>query len=133
MIIIGLAGGKPCDRKEIGERLERFGRGLKALDTSAARGSQTATRLRDLAAALNTAGYNRSLAGLVCINVMTEAEAEEIRRRGGVIWHVMGTPSESVVIRQGDALVTHMQGGCRHFLDPMEAFSEVLLQAARAY
>lgn len=131
MIIIGLAGGKPCDRQEIATRLEQFGRRLKALKTSTA--YRPERRLRDLVTALADASANRSLAGLVCTDVLAETEAEEIRRRGGVIWHVMGSPSESVVIRREDALVTHMQGGCRHFLDPMEALSEVLLKAAQVY
>lgn len=131
MIIIGLAGGKPCDRREIADRLERFGMRIKALDTSNA--YKPATRLRDLCTALGDVGRNRSLMGVVCVHVVAEEEAAEIRRRGGVLWHVMGAPSESVVIRLGDLLVTHMQGGCRHFLDPMEALSEELLKAGQAY
>lgn len=131
MMIIGLAGGKPCDRQEIATRLEQFGRSLKALQHSTA--YRPAQRVRDLSASLADAFRNRSLAGLVITDVLAEEEAEEIRRRGGVVWHVMGKPSDSVVIRFGDPLVTHMQGGCRHFLDPMEALSEELLKAAQAY
>lgn len=127
MMIIGLAGGKPCDRQEIATRLEQFGRRFKALKHSAA--YRPAQRARDLSAALADAARNRSLAGLVITDVLAEEEAEDIRRRGGLIWHVMGKPSDSVVIRREDALVTHMQGGCRHFLDPMEALSEELLKA----
>ena len=55
---------------------------------------------------------------------MTLEEAQEIRRRGGVIWHVMGAPSESVPMERNDPKVTHMQGGCRHFLDALDALAE---------
>jgi len=131
MIIIGLAGGKPCDRSEIAVRLERFGMRIKAVETSSA--YKPAIRLRHLCAVLGDAQRNRALMGVVCTHVVAEEEAAEIRRRGGVIWHVMGPPSESVLIRQFDPLVTHMQGGCRHFLDPMEALSEELLKAGQVY
>ena len=131
MIIIGLAGGKPCDREEIATRIAQFGRRMHALKHSTA--IRPDKRLRDLTAALANVERNRSLGGLVVTDVIDELEAVEIRRRGGVVWHVMGKPSDSVVIRRDDALVTHMQGGCRHFLDPMEALSEVLLKAAQSY
>lgn len=129
MIIIGLAGGKPCNRQEIGARLEQFGRRIRAMSHTTAATARPGQRLRDLVTAINGADRNRALGGLVFTDVTTEAEAQEIRQRGGVIWHVMGPPSEAVVIRQGDPLVTHMHGGCRHFLDPMEALSEELLKA----
>lgn len=131
MMIIGLVGGKACDRAEIGKRLERFGKaGLKVVPSSDSRAP--GVRVKTLAASLETADRNRALGGLVVTDVVTVVEADEIRRRGGVIWHVMGAPSELIPIRRDDALVTHMQGGCRHYLDPLEALSEVLLQAARA-
>ena len=52
--------------------------------------------------ALNDAKANKALGGIVACNVMTQEEAQEIRRRGGVIWHVMGTPSESVPMERDD-------------------------------
>lgn len=132
MIIIGLAGGKPADRYEIAQRLVRFG-GKKIQEWQGSDSAKEAPRVRDLSIALAEANRNRSLGGLVISNVMTEAEAEEIRRFGGVIWHVMGKPSESVPIRRDDPKVTSMQGGCRHFLDAMDAFSDHLLQIAAAH
>lgn len=122
MILIGLTGGKPEQRKEIADRLENFGGSrLKAWDgTDVRRGA----RLRDLLIALGDAQRNRALGGIVVCNVMTLEEAQEIRRRGGAIWHVMGVPSESVPMERDDPKVTHMQGGCRHFLDVMDAFNE---------
>lgn len=131
MILIGLTGGKPESRKEIAERLERFGG--SRLKTWAGTDVRRASRVRDLVIALNDAATNKALGGLVVFNVMTLDEAQEIRRRGGVIWHVMGTPSESVPIVHGDPLVTHMQGGCRHYLDALDAFSEHLLSIAAAH
>ncbi|NKF30435.1 hypothetical protein HER21_28615 [Pseudomonas sp. BGM005] len=131
MILIGLAGGKPEQRKEIAERLERFGgQRLKAwAGTDVRRGA----RVRDLMIALNDAGSNKALGGFVAYNVMTPEEADEIRRRGGAVWHVMGAPSESVPMERDDPKVTHMQGGCRHFLDAMDAFAEHLLSIAAAH
>jgi hypothetical protein len=132
MIIIGLVGGKACDRAEIGKRLEQFGRHqLQVVPSAESRAP--GVRLKALAAALEKASGNRELGGLVVTDVVTLPEADEIRRRGGVIWHVMGTPSDLVPIRRDDALVTQMQGGCRHFLDPLEALSELLLKTARAH
>ena len=86
-----------------------------------------------MAITLNDAKSNKALGGIVAFNVMTLEEAAEIRCRGGVIWHVMGTPSESVPMELNDPKVTHMQGGCRHFLDAMDAFSEHLLSIAAAH
>lgn len=126
MILIGLTGGKPEQRKEIAERLERFG-GSRLKTWAGADVRHTATRVRDLAITLNDVKSNKALGGIVAFNVMTLDEAQEIRRRGGVIWHVMGAPSESVPMERDDPKVTHMQGGCRHFLDALDAFSEHLL------
>lgn len=122
MILIGLTGGKPEQRKEIAERLERFGE--SRLQTWAGTDVRRAARLRDLVIALNDASSNKALGGIVACNVMTLEEAQEIRRRGGVIWHVMGAPSESVPMERNDPKVTHMQGGCRHFLDALDALAE---------
>lgn len=131
MMIIGLVGSRAPARAEIGKRLEQFGKaGLKVVQSSESRAP--GVRLKTLAASLEAADRNRALGGVVVTDVVTLAEADEIRRRGGVIWHVMGTPSDLVPIRREDALVTHFQGGCRHYLDALEALSELLLQAAQA-
>ncbi len=132
MIIIGLAGGKPCDRHEIAQRLVRFGN-QHLQEWQGSESAKEAPRVRDLSIALAEANRNRSLGGLIVSNVMTEAEADEIRRFGGVMWHVMGKPSESVRIGLDDPKVTSMQGGCRHFRDALEQFSEHLLQIAAAH
>lgn len=132
MIIIGLAGGKPCDRHEIAERLVRFG-GSRLQVWQGSESNKEPTRVRDLCAALDDAKGNRALGGLVVSSVMTAGEAEELRRFGGVIWHVMGRVSDAVPIRRDDPLVTHMHGGCRHFRDAIEQFSEHLLQIAVAH
>jgi hypothetical protein len=131
MIIIGLTGGKPDNRKEIAERLEKFG-GHRLKTWAGSESLKEAPRARDLSLVLNDAGRNKSLGGIVIYNVMTKAEADDIRRRGGVIWHVMGKPSESIPMELADPKVTHMHGGCRHFLDSMHAFSDHLMQIAAA-
>lgn len=132
MILIGLAGGKPGARKEVAERLERFG-GQRLRLLAGAESRHEGARVKYLTEALKGAEGNRALGGLVAYDVATQAEAEEIRRRGGVIWHVMGAPSESVVMERDDPKVTAMQGGCRHFLDAMDAFAEHLLSIAAAH
>jgi len=134
MILIGLAGGKADARAEVAKRLEQFGgRHLLPLPGLDPKNRHPATRVRYLQEALNGAEKNRALGGLIAHDVTTQAEADEIRRRGGVIWHVMGPPSESVVMERDDPKVTAMQGGCRHFLDAMDAFAEHLLSIAAAH
>lgn len=125
MILIGLVGGKPEQRMEIASRIERHGD--SRMKTWAGTDVRRSGRLRDLLIALGDASSNKALGGVVVCNVMTLDEAQEIRRRGGAIWHVMGVPSESVPMERDDPKVTHMQGGCRHFLDAMDAFYEHLL------
>lgn len=132
MIIIGLAGGKPCNREEIAVRLERFG-GQRMKSWAGSDSKNTAVRARDLSLALNDARRNKALGGVIVTHVMTKAEADDIRQRGGEVWHVMGPVSESVPIEQYDPKVTHMHGGCRHFQDSMEAFSEHLMKIAAAH
>ena len=133
MILIGLAGGKADARAEIAKRLEQFGgRHLLPLPGLDPKTRHPATRVRYLIEALIGAEKNRALGGLLAHDVTTQEEAEEIRRRGGVIWHVMGPPSESVVMERDDPKVTAMQGGCRHFLDALDALAEHLLSIAAA-
>lgn len=132
MMIIGLAGGKGCDREEIAKRLERFGnQRLKAWAGSSSR--HEAVRDRELSLTLSDAQRNKALGGLVVTHVMTKAEADQIRQRGGVIWHVMGPVSETVPMERFDPKVTHFQGGCRHFLDAIDALSDHLMQIAAAH
>lgn len=132
MIFIGLAGGKPAARKEIADRLERFGKS-RLVAWSGSESHNHGRRMADLALALNDAGKNKALGGMVVYNLGSKEEADDIRRRGGVIWHVMGPPSESVPMERDDLKVTAMQGGCRHFLDAMDALSEHLLSIAAAH
>ena len=132
MIFIGLTGGKPESRKEIAERLERFG-GSRLQAWAGSDSKDNLRRVRDLTVVLNDADRNKSLGGLVVYNVSSKEEADDIRRRGGVIWHVMGLPSESVPMERDDPKVTHMQGGCRHFSDALDALSEHLFKLAAAH
>lgn len=127
MLIIGLAGGRPDAREEIIERLMRSANiPFKRYEDRHRR--EPGPRCNALALHLGKTGPHAKR-GVVVAQVLTEAEAELIRARGGVMWHVMGWPSESVAFQRdkGDQWVTHFQGGCRHFLDPLEALSEALL------
>lgn len=58
---------------------------------------------------------------------LTEQEAQEVRDRGGVVWHLYSRPSGSVSIRLGDVMVTDGQAGFRHVREPLEALSELIL------
>ena len=132
MLIIGLAGGKPAARREIAQRLVGAGRcNFVICEIPPARSD--AVRLSHFTTFMREAERNRAVGGVVVVDVMTPFEADEIYRLGGEMWHVMGPPSESVPMRLEDRKVTAMQGGCRHFLDPLEALSETLLRALRAF
>lgn len=131
MIIIGLAGGRPRDRVEIANRLQQAG-GAR-LETWAGgnqKSDRPAARVRDLCIALRPNMRKHDSAGLVVVNVLTKEEADEIRRRGGVIWHVSTQPSETVPIELGDPLVSTMHGGHRHFRDSIQLLSELLMHLA---
>lgn len=132
MILIGLVGGQPGDRKEIAERLERFG-GCRLTTWGGTDSRSDATRVRDLSLVLRETGSNKALGGIVAYNIMSMAEAQEIRRAGGVLWHVMGMPSASIPMERADPKVTHFQGGCRHYLDAIDALQEHLLGITAAH
>lgn len=71
--------------------------------------------------------------GCVFSQVYTESEAEVIRAHGGVIWHLQGQPSDQVMIRKGDQMITLTPGGDRHYADAVEALSLIDLQEQRAH
>lgn len=137
MVIIGLYGSKPLRRNAIADRVSRSGLArlvvyemvnpsVKAhLNPSA--GGERAKRVVQMIADM---GYAR-LDGIVFSDVRTYEEAEEIRKRGGVMWFVEGTPSSDIAIQRGDIAVTDTEGGDRHYLDPLEALSETFRRGTR--
>lgn len=132
MLVIGLAGSTLESREAVARRLhEDGGRQLVVWAMTGYRIGDG--RANTLARALEGAKAGRQpVEGLVFTHVLTEEEARVIRKHGGFVWHVCGMPSNNVVIRQGDLLVTETEGGERHFLDPIEALSEVLLARGAA-
>jgi hypothetical protein len=133
MILIGLFGGSPESREEISRVLTRAAGaslGCYALYpteglSGVARGEKLDVVLHGLTSKVNTSG-------LLISHVLSAEEAQAIRARGGSLWHVMGEPSDVISIQPGDLPVTAFAGGCRHYLDAIEAYSEVLLAQGRA-
>lgn len=125
MILIGLAGGKEEAREQVARRLEKAGQHIKAF---AILGSRTGDgRARTLERALEGFERGGKLGGLVFTHLLTEAEADALRERGGHVWHLADPVSGVVPIRRGEPLVTLTAGGDRHLLCPLQALSDVLL------
>lgn len=132
MILIGLFGGSPESREEITLNLIRAaGSELAAFNNPPTVYEGRTPRVDALNIVLRGAGPKVKGAGLVVTHVASRAEADAIRERGGHLWHVMGKPCDFVPIRAEDLPVTAMAGGCRHFLDALEAYSETLLRHGR--
>lgn len=131
MLLIGLAGGTLESRAAIAKRLHDDG-GQQMVVWAMPGYRLGDGRANTLARALEGTKSSRQLVpAMVFAHVLTEEEAVVIRKHDGFVWHVEGAPSQLVVIRQGDLLVTETEGGERHFLDPIEALSEALLARAR--
>lgn len=131
MLLIGLAGGTEGSREAVARQV--FEDGRQQLVVYAVNGYRLGDgRARTLERALENARAGRQVVrGMVIPHVLTEAEDMVIRKRGGFIWHLTAPFSNVVPIQRGDLLVTPESGGFRHYLDPLEALSEVLLQVER--
>lgn len=132
LLLIALSGGTPSERVEIADRLVSSGKGQFAAYAQATPSADYGLRrLEVLRAYLGNAdepsGSSSPVEGLVIAHCLTEQEAQEVRARGGVIWHLYSRPSGSVSIRQGDVMVTDGQAGFRHVREPLEALSELIL------
>lgn len=132
MLLIALSGGTPSERVDIADRLVSSGKGQFASYAQATPSADYGLRRREvLRAFLGDAGVASeapsAVEGLVIAHCLTEQEAQEVRARGGVIWHLYSRPSGSVSIRQGDVMVTDGQAGFRHVREPLEALSELIL------
>lgn len=128
MYLIALAGGQAAERSAISAQLVASGKDLLQAFTQATPTTDFALRrVEILRAALEHPGRARNQAGTVITHCLTEEEAQEVRLRGGVVWHVYGRPSSHVVIRRGDAIVGIGCGQPEHVLEPLEALSELTL------
>lgn len=133
MLLIALSGGTPAERLTIADCLVESGKGhlvAFAQDTpKSVYGASRARILREALAGLEPQNDQPAIVGgVVVVHCLAEEEAEQIRKLGGVVWHVYGKPSGLVVNRIGDLMVTDATIGFRHVREPMEALSELLLQ-----
>ena len=142
MLFIALTGGTAAERENIAAGLVTASRGnllplandgadvryqgRRAKHLAASLAAQEEQRARSLGAALEQ-GKSRWRQGLVVVHCLTEREAALVRERDGVIWHLYSRPSQTVVIRNGDPMVTDGENGFGHVLSPLEALSELLL------
>ena len=132
MLIIGLAGGSEARRDEIAAVFNKVGKarlGVFAL-RSPADGEERAKLLDNVILRFDD-GKSRDMA-LVLSHVKTLEEAELIRRKGGYLLHVDGQVSSCIPILRTDLMVTAKAGGERHYLDPLEALSEITLRYSAA-
>lgn len=65
--------------------------------------------------------------GLLIVHCTTEEEAQIVRAKGGVLWHLYSRPSSQVVIRNGDTMIADGEKGFKHVRSPLEALSEAML------
>lgn len=142
MQFIALAGGSAAERESIAARLIEAGRGnflllanegpdarypgRRTKHLMAALTAQEEQRASALGAALkqNARGWRRAL---VIVHCLTEGEAAIVRERGGVLWHLHSRPSVTVVIRNGDTIITDSEQGFGHVRSPLEALSELIV------
>ena len=132
LLLIALSGGTPKERVEIADRLVTSGKGQFASYAQATPSADYALRrVEVLRSFLNgpaeSSGEPSPVEGLVIAHCLTEQEAQEIRVRGGAVWHLYSRPSGSVSICLGDVMVTDGQAGFRHVREPLEALSELIL------
>jgi hypothetical protein len=132
MLIIGLVGGTEARRDAVASAFEKVGKarlGVFAL-RSPAEGKERARLLDDVILKFDD-GKSRDM-GLILSHVKTPEEAELIRMKGGHLLHVDGVPSSCIPIHRSDLMVTAKPGGDRHYLDPLEALSEITSRYSRA-
>lgn len=133
MILIGLFGGSPESREEISRvMLAAAGSDLGVYSLAPRSVLSGKARAEKLAVVLKGLGVKVKAAGLLITHVLTLEESEAIRARGGRLMYVSGEPSDVIPIQASDLPVTSRAGGDRHFLDPLEAYSELLLSQGRA-
>lgn len=132
MLLIALSGGLPNERAEIAGRLVGSGKGRLAAFAQPAPSAKFAMRrLAYLRAFLDgpdaASDEPSAVEGVVVMHCLTEEEAQEIRQRGGFVWHLYSRPSAVVRICRGDLMVADGQAGFGHVREPMEALSEAML------
>lgn len=132
MILIALAGGTATERTEIADRLVTSGKGrLVALSQPTPGTDFNLRRAENLRYWLDAPDAQdappSSVEGVVVTHCLTEQEAAEVRKRGGVVWCCYSKPSSYVLIRNGDLMIAEGGAAPLHVLEPLEALSELLL------
>lgn len=128
MLIIGLYGGTAAIRDDIALQLMRHPLANVGLYTlNATPGMNAQSRADKLGRVLQGLGHKVKGQNLVIAHVLSNEEAQLIRARGGRMWHVFGKVPAHIAIQEADLHVTDLEGGYRHYLDPIEALSRELL------
>lgn len=132
LLLIALSGGHPKERSEIADRLVNSGKARLAAFSMVTPSEKNAGRRLEVLRTFLDGPADGSLEpapvdGLVIANCLSELEADEVRRRGGFVWHLYSRPSGSVSIRLGDLIVTDGHAGFAHVCEPLEALSEACM------
>lgn len=127
-LLIGLVGLNPFKRRSVADSLVDNGRAQLVAWSDCGQYHEQ-NRVERLGVTLDSLTA-LPCDGMVISNIRTEEEAQLLREQGGQVWHVMGGRlSDRVAIRQGDPLVSDMPCSDHpHWLDPIEALSEMLLR-----
>lgn len=134
MLLIALASGSSLQRMNIADALVGSGKSSLAAYSQTTPGSiypeRRAQVLRQALTTLEAASVRTSPkprhGGLIITHCLTEAEAQEVRARGGVIWHLYGPVTGTVINNPGDVMVsTRTDDVPDHVFTPLEALSEL--------
>lgn len=126
MFLIALAGGVATERAAIAAQLTESR--IQAFDLATPSTDFAHRRVELLRQVLDAPHAAPHVAdGLVITHCLTEEEAQEVRQRGGVVWHLYSRPSASVLIRLGDRMVAIERAEPPHVLEPLEALSELMI------
>lgn len=127
MLLIALTGGTPAYRTEVARRLEKEGKAQLVAYEVPARARGRHMRLAEEIVEAERMGRG----GLVITHIITTEEAEVVRARGGAIWCVMGSVSDTIPLLRHDPRVTHFVGGARHYRDCVEVMEEQLARVGQ--
>lgn len=139
MLLIALASGSTHQRLTIADALVGSGKGrLVAYSQTTPGANDPERRTQILRSALEGLEAARiqprpvpSHGGLIVTHCLTELEAQAVRARGGVIWHLYGPPSGSVINFPADVMVSIADSDTpAHVFTPFEALSELMFLTA---
>ena len=134
MLLIGLAGADRDSRDDVAAQLADAGLCHVSTYANYATEREAARSPGRRVAQINALVSVTPPKGTDCLvftQVLALEEAEHLRELGAQIWHVEGLPSCEVPMRRDDLKVTATRGGHRHYLDAVEALSEVMIAQAQ--